>query len=114
MERSLDLHEYMVKNQTATFFLRACGDSMTEAGIHDGDLLVVDRSLEAVNGSVVIATVEGDFTVKYLRRKNGRVSLVPSNGRYPEFDITDQEDAMIWGVVTYAVHKIKSDTLNAR
>ena len=114
LDRKLDLHEHLVRNHAATFFVRAAGDSMIRAGIHDGDLLVVDRSLTPVNGSVVIATMEGEFTVKYLAQKNGRVLLVPANDEYPDLDITEQEDAVIWGVVTYAIHKLNADALGAR
>jgi DNA polymerase V len=114
LDRKLDLHDHLVRNHAATFFLRASGDSMIRAGILDGDLLVVDRSLAAGNGSVVIAAVEGELTVKYLANKNGRVLLVPANEEYPELDITDQEDAMIWGVVTYAIHKLNGSPLGAR
>ncbi|MDR1241889.1 MAG: translesion error-prone DNA polymerase V autoproteolytic subunit [Deltaproteobacteria bacterium] len=106
IDRKLDLHEHLVKNHTATFFLRAAGDSMRDAGILDGDLLVVDRSLQAGNGSIVIAAVGGELTVKYLAKRSGRVLLVPANEDYPDLDITDQEDALIWGVVTYAIHKV--------
>jgi DNA polymerase V len=114
LDRRLDLHSFVVKNPTATYFVRAAGDSMLRAGIHNGDLLVVDRSQEAVNGSIVIAAVEGELTVKRLLRKNGRVLLVPENDDYPELDVTEQEDALIWGVVTYAIHKLKPDALGAR
>jgi DNA polymerase V len=73
---------------------------MREAGIHDGDLLVVDRSLQAGNGSVVIAAIAGELTIKYLAKRKGRILLVPANGEYPEIDITEQEDLTLWGVVT--------------
>jgi DNA polymerase V len=106
--KDLDLHSHLVKNPIATFFVRAAGDSMIPH-IHSGDLLVVDRSQEAVNGSVVIAAVEGGLTVKRLLRKNGRVLLVPENDAYPAIDITEQEDALIWGVVTHAVHRVRPD-----
>jgi DNA polymerase V len=95
-----------VRNETATFFLHASGDSMEGAGIRDGDLLVVDRSLEPRNGRTVIAAVGGELTVKRLARRGGRILLVPANPDYPEFDVTDREDLCIWGVVTYAVHKL--------
>ena len=108
VDRTLDLHEHLAPNHAATFFVRASGESMIRAGIHDGDLLVVDRSLTPGNGSVVIAAVEGELTVKYLARKNGRVLLVPANDEYPELDISEQEDAVIWGVVTYAIHKLNA------
>jgi DNA polymerase V len=114
IDRKLDLHEHVVRHPASTFFLRASGDSMIRAGIHDGDLLVVDRSLEAISGSVVIAAVEGELTVKYLLRKDGRVLLVPANDDYPELDVTDREDSLIWGVVTYAVHRVTANALGAR
>jgi DNA polymerase V len=106
LDRKLDLHEYLVRNNAATYFVRAAGDSMIRAGIHDGDLLVVDRSLTPGSGSVVIAAVDGELTVKYLTRKGGRVLLVPANEEYLEIDVTEHENTVIWGVVTYAIHKL--------
>lgn len=106
VDRPLDLHEHLVKDRAATFFLRASGDSMQGAGIYEGDLLVVDRSLEAANGRVVIAALDGELTVKRLVRKGGRVLLVPENPDYPEIDISQREHVTIWGVVTYAIHKL--------
>lgn len=106
VDRKLDLHEHMVHNQAATFFLWAHGDSMLGAGIHDGDLLVVDRSLEAANNRVVIAALDGELTVKRLVRRQGRVFLMPENPDYSPVDITEREHIHIWGVVTYAVHKL--------
>lgn len=111
IDRKLDLHEYLVRNPAATFFVRAAGDSMIHAGIQDGDLLVVDRSVTPGNGSVIIAAVEGELTVKYLAKKNGRVQLVAANEGYPDLDITEQEDAVIWGVVTYAIHKLTAEAM---
>ncbi|WP_458401047.1 LexA family protein [Mailhella sp.] len=106
VDRKLDLHEYLVHNRAATFFLRAQGDSMLGAGIHDGDLLIVDRSIEAGHDRVVIAALDGELTVKRLVRRKGRVLLAPENPDYPEFDITEREYVHIWGVVTYVVHKL--------
>ena len=106
IEDSLDLHQMVVRNPAATYFLRAMGHSMLGAGIHDGDLLVVDRSKEPVSGKVVIAVVDGELTVKRLAKKNGRVLLLAENPDYPDLDITDREDASIWGVVTYVIHNL--------
>ncbi|MDR1685819.1 MAG: translesion error-prone DNA polymerase V autoproteolytic subunit [Desulfovibrio sp.] len=106
VDRKLDLHEHLVRNSASTFFLRASGDSMTQAGIRDGDLLVADRSLRPVNGCVVIASVGGELTIKYFVQRSGRALLVPANRAYPELDVTEREDALIWGVVTHAVHKL--------
>jgi DNA polymerase V len=106
IDRKLDLHTHLVRNATSTFFLRAAGDSMIEAGIRDGDLLVADRSLQPANGCVVVAAVGGELTIKYFVYRGGRALLVPANSAYQELDVTDREDALIWGVVTYAVHKL--------
>jgi DNA polymerase V len=106
IEDYLDLHKLMVKNPPATFFLRVCGTSMVGAGINDGDLLVVDRSVEAGNGKIVVAAWDGELTVKRIKIKNKRIFLVPENDQYPIVDITDQEDTTVWGVVTYVIHKV--------
>ncbi len=105
IDQQLDLHRHLVQNPAATFFLRAQGESMLGAGIHDGDLLVVDRSLEAVHNRVVIAAVDGELTVKRLVRQKGRVLLMPENAAYQPLDITEREHIFIWGVVSYVIHK---------
>jgi DNA polymerase V len=102
----LDLQRLVVKNPAATFFLRVTGNSMQEADIHDGDLLVVDRSKPAVSGKIVIASLDGELTVKRLKMKNKRLYLVPENPEYQEIDITEKDDTVVWGVVTYVVHKV--------
>lgn len=106
LDRKLDLHTLLVKHPSATFFLRVSGDSMQGCGIFDGDLLVVDKLVEAVNGKVVIASVDNEFTVKRLCRKQNRVLLLPENPDYPAIDITGREHVMIWGVVTYCIHSL--------
>ncbi len=106
MERGLNLHEHYVRNPAATYFVRAIGESMIDAGIHSGDLLIVDRSLEARSGRVVIAAVDGELTVKRLMRGNGRVLLMPENPDYSPIDITEHEDATVWGVVTEVIHDL--------
>lgn len=106
IEERINLHDIAVRNPAATFFLRASGDSMIGMGIHDGDLLVVDRSLEASHNRVVIAALDGELLVKKLCRKDGRVLLQSANPDYPEFDITEREYAHIWGVVSYVLHKL--------
>ena len=106
IDRKLDLHEYLVRNRAATFFLRAQGESMIGAGIHDDDLLIVDRSVEAAHDRIVIAALDDELTVKRLIRRKGRVYLAPENPDFPEFDITEREYIHIWGVVTYVIHKV--------
>ena len=95
----------MIKHPAATFIVIAVGDSMTNAGIHSGDLLIVDKSLAAVHGKIVIAAIDGELTVKRLARQNGCVQLVPENDQYPPIDISDQQDLVIWGVVTHVIHQ---------
>lgn len=102
----LDIRQYLVKHPAATFFVRVSGDSMIGAGIHDGDLLVVDKSLEPVHGRVVIAAVEGDLTVKRLVQEKGKVLLMPENADFSPLDITANEDVTIWGVVTNVIHAV--------
>ena len=86
--------------------MRAVGESMLGAGIHDGDLLIVDRAVEAQSGKVVIASVNGELTVKRLERKGQRLLLVPANPDYPSLDVSDHEGFEVWGVVTCVIHKV--------
>jgi DNA polymerase V len=107
LDGTLDLNSYVVKNPAATFFVRAAGDSMVGAGIHSGDVLVVDRSVEARDGRIVIAVLDGELTVKRLRRtKSGGVSLHPENGAYQPIDVRDGTALEIWGVVTAVIHRL--------
>ncbi len=106
IDKRLDLNEQLIKHPAATFFVRAVGDSMLGAGIHDGDLLVVDRALEPCAGKVVMAAIGGELTVKRLERKGERLFLAPANPNYPSFDVTAREDFEIWGVATHVIHKL--------
>ncbi len=105
VEQELNLHDYAVKHKTATFFVRAHGNSMINAGVFDGDLLIVDRLEEVANGRVVIAALDGELTVKRFVRKDGRTWLAPENPDYPRIDIIGREYVHVWGVVTYVLHK---------
>ena len=106
IENQLDLNRYCVKNPPATFFVRVDGDSMTGAGISCGDLLVVDRSLNANNNDVIVAIVDGEFTLKRLVLRDGRVFLRPENPRHRTFEITEDMEFQIWGRVTKVVHEL--------
>lgn len=106
LDENLNLHEYLVQRPAATFFLRAAGDSMAGIGIQDGDLLVVDRSLTARPGAVVIAALDGDLTVKRLERRGGAMVLAAANERYPPIPLNGCDDLVIWGVVVYAIHAL--------
>lgn len=106
IECRLDLNTHLIKHPAATFFVTAAGDSMINAGIASGDMLVVDRSLEAAHGSIVIAALNGELTVKRLFRQQGRVQLLPENKNYPPIDITEEHELLIWGVVTHVIHSV--------
>ena len=106
MEGSLDLNEHVIKHPSATFFVRASGDSMTGAGIFDGDLLIVDRSLEPGHGRVAIVEVDGQLTVKRLFKSRGRFLLQSENINYPPIELQEDNEVMVWGVVTHVLHNL--------
>ena len=105
VERSLDLNEELINRPAATFFLRAGGRSMQGAGIHDGDLLVVDRSITPETGMVVVAVVDGEFTVKRLRRTNGTLVLAAEHPGYRPIPVGPETEVCVWGVVTWVIHR---------
>jgi len=107
LENALDLNQHLIQHPAATFFVRTSGDSMIEAGIHNNDILVVDRSLEAKNGSIVIAVVNGELTVKRLHIQGKTMTLKPENPHYPDLTITEEMAFQIWGVVTSVIHEFK-------
>lgn len=106
MEGKLDLNKYLIKHPAASFFIRVIGDSMINAGIFDGDLLIVDRSLEALSGKIVIAVIDGDLTVKRLLKKQDKIYLAAENPNYSDIEIKDESSLHIWGVVTNVIHKL--------
>ena len=106
MEGKLDLNNHLVKHPTATFFVRASGESMVGAGIHDGDILVVDRSLEPRHGKIIIAAVDGQLTVKRLQKRGSKTLLAPENRKYKPIELTENNDVKIWGVVTNVIHEV--------
>lgn len=105
-EGKLDLNRHLIKNSTATFFVRVTGDSMVKAGIHDGDLLVVDRSIEPRDKNVVIAVVNGELTVKRIRIRKNRLTLEAENEAYQSQEINDGMEFEVWGVVTNVIHAL--------
>ena len=106
LEGKLDLNRHLIKHPAATFFVRVTGDSMIGAGIHSGDLLVVDRSLEPADKHVVVAVLDGELTVKRLSKQNGILRLLPENLNYQPIEITPQQTIEIWGVVTSVIHAL--------
>lgn len=103
----LDLNSLCVKHPLTTYYIRAKGDSMIGAGIEDGDVLVVDRSLQANSGDIVIAALSGEFTVKRLEMDNEKARLLPENPAYSPIDITPAEQAELFGVVTWVVKPLR-------
>ena len=108
VEVGIDLNDQLIRHPTSTFFLRVSGDSMTGAGIHDGDLLVVDRSLEARPGQIVVAVLDGAFTLKRLARHQGRLRLEAANSAYPPLELHHCGDVQIWGVAIHAIHSLSA------
>lgn len=108
VEERIDLNALLIKHPAATFFLRVRGDSMTGAGIFDNDLVVVDRSLDPVSGSVVIAAIDGELTLKRLvLLPGGGVELRPENPDYPILQLSEFQDLDVWGVVTDVIHSLR-------
>lgn len=105
LDMKLDLNELTVKNPSSTYYVRAQGDSMKDAGIQSGDLLIVDRSLTPAHGKIVIAAISGELTLKQLYIKNGKTKLIAANKAYPPIDITEDMEMVIWGVVTFVLHQ---------
>ena len=105
---TMDLNKHLVKNAPATFFVRASGESMLDAGIHDGDLLVVDRSLTAKHQDIVIAAVNGDLTVKRLVQNHNKTTLKAENPKFSNIELTSEMAVSVWGVVTNVIHNLRS------
>lgn len=107
IERKLDLNELIVKNPASTFFVRVEGHSMVNAGIHSGDILAVDRSLPPTNGKIVVAIINGEFTVKRILIEAGGIILESENRDYPDIKVDPESDFQVWGIVTYVIHQAK-------
>ena len=106
IENRLDLNKHFIQHPAATFFVKAKGDSMIEAGIHSGDILIVDRALEASDKKVVIAVIDGELTVKRIRIIKEKIYLIPENRDYSPTEITAEMSFEIWGVVTNVIHPL--------
>ena len=106
IENSLDLNLELIKNPAATFFVRVSGSSMKDAGIFDGDILIVDRSLRAANRKIVIAILNGELLVKRLCMHDDQCILMPENKNYSPIYLTNDSDLNIWGVVTNVIHRV--------
>ncbi len=107
VDKHIDLNEYIIKHPAATFFVRVKGNSMQDSGISDGDLIVVDRALVPNNNTIVVAFLDGEFTLKRVRVKERELYLVPENSSYEPIKVTEDMDFQVWGVVTYCIKEIK-------
>ena len=102
-ELRISLDKVVVKNEAATFYARVVGQSMIDAGIDDGDLIVIDKSLEPKDGKIAVCFIDGEFTVKRLKVRKGVVWLVPENKNYKPLKISDESELIIWGIVTHVL-----------
>ena len=106
MERGIDLNEQLIRNKPATYFMRVTGNSMINASIHDGDIVIVDRSIKPVNGKIVIAVVDGEMLIRRLEKTINKVRLIPETAKLSPIDVSEFNDFKIWGVVTYVIKNL--------
>lgn len=107
IEGHLDLNEHLIKHPASTFFVRATGNSMINAGIHENDILIVDRSIPPTHGKIVIAAIDGQLTVKRLHIKNNKLILLPENQAFDPIEINENNEVYIWGIVTNVIHSME-------
>ena len=107
MTQAIDLNKELVKHPAATFYGRVVGDSMIDAGVEEGDILVIDKSLEAQDGDMAVCFVDGEFTLKHLRFHENGLTLVPANAKYPSIEVGEGSDFIMWGVVTYVIKRVR-------
>ncbi|MEI7595824.1 MAG: translesion error-prone DNA polymerase V autoproteolytic subunit [Bacteroidota bacterium] len=105
VELKLDLNQHLIKHPAATFYVRVKGNSMIDANIHEGDILIVDRALEAKNNDIIIGVLNGEFTVKRLKKTKSGIVLNPENTEFKPIKISSDADFQIWGVISYIIHK---------
>lgn len=105
MDLAIDLNKELIKHPTSTFYGRVVGDSMKDEGIEEGDILVIDKSLELMDDDLAVCFIDGDFTVKRVRLESDAAWLVPSNVKYPPIKVTKDNEFMVWGIVTYTIKK---------
>ncbi len=104
IDKSVDLNEVLIKNKAATFLVKALGDSMINAGIFSGDILIVDKSITPASKNIVVAILNGEFTVKRFIKEESKIILYPENSKYKPIEINSEDDFKIWGVVTFVIH----------
>ena len=105
-ERGVDLNEQLIRNKPATFFMRVNGEAMVGAGIFDGDMVIVDRSIKPTSGKIVIAVLNGDMLIRRFEREFNKIRLVPETKKLAPIDIDPYAEFTVWGVVTYVIHEV--------
>lgn len=105
LEQAIDLNKELIRHPASTFYGRVVGDSMRDEGIEEGDILVIDKSLELLNDDLAVCYIDGEFTVKRVRLEPDAAWLVPSNSNYPPIKVTKDNEFMVWGIVTYTIKK---------
>lgn len=114
MRQRLDLNKLLIRHPSSTFYGRVVGDSMIDAEIFQGDIVIIDKSLEPREGDIVVCFVEGEFALKYIRFRGKRLFLCPANENYPEIEIAEGDDFRVWGVVTHTIHDHRKAKLFAK
>ena len=105
VELKLDLNKYLIKHPSATFYVKVKGDSMKGGGINDSDILVVDRALEPKNNDIAVCVIDGEFTVKKLKKTKNELYLMPENPEFDPIKVSEYNDFQVWGIVAYIIHK---------
>lgn len=103
---TIDLNRALITNPAATFCARVIGNSMVDAGINEGDLLIIDRSLTPHDGNIAVCFVDGDFTVKRLSVRDDGIYLIPANAQFPELRVSEESNFQVWGVVSHIIKKL--------
>jgi len=107
MERGIDLNEQLIRNKPATFLMKVSGDSMVDAGIHNGDIVIVDRSVKATNGKIIIAILNGEMLIRRLEKTFNKIRLIPETANLSPIEVdVSAADFSVWGVVTYCIHGV--------
>jgi DNA polymerase V len=106
MERGIDLNEKLVTNKASTYFFRMKGDAMRDAGIFDSDILVVDRSIKIADGKIIVAVLNGELLVRRFHKNFSAAFLIPENTRYQPINLSEFNDFVVWGVVTFVIHAV--------
>lgn len=105
IDLTIDLNSELISNPSSTFYARVKGTSMQDAGISDGDILVIDKSLEPHDGATAVCFIDGEFTLKYIRIESDAIYLVPANPKFQPIKVTEENDFCIWGIVTFSIKK---------